>query len=176
MTVIYHISSIFSKEKEMLQLEMLVGDACGNCRGLKLHDNVVKVLEDIHNTNICEQIYIDNMQFGSLASCHIELLLAPSSYSGSCKNSTCIRRKTPNLHFFIYRSLTIMYHIPFFGGECRNLEQMNELFRLLSLRMTMLIQESEIPGATVHVGSEFDALGSYYMLITQSLQLNHLLS
>ena len=30
----------------------------------------------------------------------------------------------------------------------------------------MLIQESEIPGATVHLGSEFDALGSYYMLIT----------
>ena len=43
---------------------------------------------------------------------------------------------------------------------------MNELFRLLSLRMTMPIQESEIPAVTVHVGSEFDALGSYYMLIT----------
>ena len=38
--------------------------SCGNYRGLKLHENVMKILEHILNTIIQEQVSINNMQFG----------------------------------------------------------------------------------------------------------------
>ena len=42
------------------------GDAlsCGNYRGLKLQEQVMKILEHVLNTIIREQVSIDNMQFG----------------------------------------------------------------------------------------------------------------
>ena len=41
--------------------------SCGNYRGLKLQDQVMKVLEHILNTIIWEQVSIDNMQFGFMS-------------------------------------------------------------------------------------------------------------
>ena len=38
--------------------------SCGNYKGLKLQDHVMKVLEHILSTVIQEQVSIDNMQFG----------------------------------------------------------------------------------------------------------------
>ena len=41
---------------------------CGNYRGLKLTDEVMKLLERVLDFYICEMVNIDEMQFGSVPS------------------------------------------------------------------------------------------------------------
>ena len=47
------------------------GDAtdCGNYRGLKLLEHVMKVLERVFESCICSQVDINNMQFGLMSGC-----------------------------------------------------------------------------------------------------------
>ena len=40
--------------------------SCGNYKGIKLQEHVMKILEDILSTIIREQVSINNMQFGSI--------------------------------------------------------------------------------------------------------------
>ena len=73
------------------------GDALsfGNYRRLRLQDHRMKVLQHNLNTVICEQVYVNKIQFGIMPG---TVMTDAISYSGSCKKITCIRRKTPTLH------------------------------------------------------------------------------
>ena len=65
----------------------------------------------------------------SLVSCQVEVPLMLFSYLDNYKKSTSKRRKTSNLHF--EKRLSIVHLFEFFGGQCRNLESINGLFKLL---------------------------------------------
>ena len=78
------------QESFILNLYKGKGDALerGNYHGLKLTDQVMKLLERVLDSFIREMVDIDAMQFGFVPGCAAPLML--SSSSANCKRSTLL--------------------------------------------------------------------------------------
>ena len=103
------------QESFILNLYMGKGDALeqGNYRGLKLTDQVMKLLERVLDSFIREMVDIDAMQFGFVPRRGTTDAIFSSA---NCKRSTSLQTSHFTSPLLIWRRLSTEYPGKFFGG------------------------------------------------------------